>query len=311
MACGVLVSSVILLVFALGFLFITLFVAAGLHQYKSLYSEVVCTQSKTTPSFSNAGQLKFSMKVEIACTNPNPYDIVVRPLGVGRALLGEQRLPLGAVTFAEAVIPASTWKDGPSTGVISMAVGAELSFYQALKFRNVLLKHAFTVLFNAKLAVSVEPAVLGVTVASVRFDVEQFCGLQLRLLPEQTVGKAVCSHESFDALDVPPLGRESAGGTRGFGVKAPAEMLQEYTRKLHTLGGAALCVGAACSLLCWCVLLRRHAGCAVRLVAEALGCGRRARIVGQRGQGGLLGAPPQSSGGSGGGRGTNVEMAAL
>lgn len=243
------VRYVVLLICGLSFLVIALVVLADMQRYTPVYSDVVCKPNQTSLASVSTAPLQFTVNVDIVCVNPNPYPLVVRPNGEGRGLLGVERRELGVVTAAATVIPAREGRFAPSAGTIVMSLSVQLGFLEAIQIASKLLQGAFTVFFDLKLLVIVEPAVLGIALSSMQFDVKQYCGMQIQLLPSQDSGDAVCNVASFASLDVPPLALKSPD-SEGISPDISPETIDAAEQALHSFCGVVMGISLLCSLPC-------------------------------------------------------------
>mmetsp|Transcript_6205 Transcript_6205/g.15223 ORF Transcript_6205/g.15223 Transcript_6205/m.15223 type:complete len:287 (-) Transcript_6205:123-983(-) len=199
----------IALCLGLGFLALAIAAAVDLHRFTPVYEDVVCKPTSTGLSSVQVSPLQVTIAVNIVCKNPNPYDIAVYPAGVGRALLGEAQQDVGRVTSAETVVPAAE-RGEVAQGTLVMNVQVQLGFFETLSLMSSLLQGAFTIFFDLKLAVMIDPVILGLSAGLVEIQVQQSCGMQIQVLPSQDSGDCVCSDTGFDALIVPPIEEASA-----------------------------------------------------------------------------------------------------
>jgi len=174
-------------------------------RYTPIYEDVYLRPTGT--GFGNVmlRPLSVELQVYVDCINPNPYELFVLPGGHGKAVVGSQMMEMGTVWVTSAVVPARRRNtDPPSTGTVVMTAKLEADLWTTLSAASLILQGTFTVYFELLVEISVAPEMLGMRVARVGEGVQEFCGLQVQLLPDQVAGDVVCG-DSFSSLQVPPL----------------------------------------------------------------------------------------------------------
>jgi len=250
----------IALCFGLGFLALAIASAIELQRFSPVYEDVVCKPTSTRLSSVQLSPLQATIAVDIVCRNPNPYDIAVYPAGVGRALLGDNRQDVGRVTAAQTVVPGAA-RGEVAQGTLVISVHVKLGFFDTIALMSSLLQGPFTIFFDLKLTVMIDPVILGLSAGLVEIPVEQNCGMRIQVLPSQGSGDCVCSDEGFDALDVPSI-EDASLDNMGISPDVSEETIATAEQARDGFCGAvmALSLVLALLLISWSLfsLFRKH-----------------------------------------------------
>lgn len=217
-------------------------VIADWHKYTPLYQDVVCRVASVGMDGFSAAPLEVSIKLDILCTNPNPYDLQVPAIKSGQLLVGPTKKDVGTMSGNGGVLPAAPRRGERSEASLELIAAVQLTFMETLSLSGMLLSGPFEVFFELRADLLVAPTLaLLLKPMTIDMPVEQKCGMWLQLMPNQASGDAVCGSDDFSALSLTPIGEGSATSVE-FQPKVDEGLIEEGEASRDTMCRALMIV---------------------------------------------------------------------
>eukprot|EP00929_Paragymnodinium_shiwhaense_P031945 TRINITY_DN17791_c0_g1_i1.p1 TRINITY_DN17791_c0_g1~~TRINITY_DN17791_c0_g1_i1.p1 ORF type:complete len:283 (+),score=62.25 TRINITY_DN17791_c0_g1_i1:89-937(+) len=220
---------------SVGFLLLAIFALVERERLSPVYEDVWCKPSATSFGSVDLAPVEAIIYVDVTCTNPNPYELVVQPAEEGDLFLEEDSRLVGSAIVAGTTIPPE------GKGTFKATATIRLSYWDTVLAAGDLLSGPFTVLFELRLNVLVAPTLMGFS-SQMHIPVSEKCGLQLQLVPELADGDAACGSD-FKELTIVALANKSKEETPGMKPDVSDDTVESAEEMRDTACGAIMGIG--------------------------------------------------------------------